>query len=322
MMRVWFLNVGHGDCTIIEHPSGRLTMIDINNSQNYDEVSYQQLLAEETASYGLFTSRAVIEEAARQKMARELVDPIAFFKQTFPNRSLHRFILTHPDFDHFRGLKRLFENVNVINFWDTANTRACASFKTDADREDWAFYQALRAGKVEGVTLLKPRPGSSAWAYGPMEDGDDIEILSPSADLLKSANDAQDWNELSLVVRVNYAGRSVLLPGDAEGWAWEELVATYGEALRSTVLKASHHGRLSGFHLEAVQTIAPLVTVASVGRKPQTDAHAHYCRQCSNVWSTRYYGTLCLTVSPNGGCNWTAERNGGQSEAARRRRVI
>lgn len=24
MLRVHFLNVGHGDCTIIEHPSGRL----------------------------------------------------------------------------------------------------------------------------------------------------------------------------------------------------------------------------------------------------------------------------------------------------------
>jgi len=28
-----FLNVGHGDCTFIELPSGRLMMIDINNSK-------------------------------------------------------------------------------------------------------------------------------------------------------------------------------------------------------------------------------------------------------------------------------------------------
>ena len=30
-MKIHFLNVGHGDCTIIEHDSGRITMIDINN---------------------------------------------------------------------------------------------------------------------------------------------------------------------------------------------------------------------------------------------------------------------------------------------------
>jgi hypothetical protein len=47
MLRIHFLNVGHGDCTIISHPSGRLTMIDINNSQDYDEESFNELLAEE-----------------------------------------------------------------------------------------------------------------------------------------------------------------------------------------------------------------------------------------------------------------------------------
>jgi competence protein ComEC len=30
---VHFLNVGHGDCTFIEFPSGRLAMIDVNNSK-------------------------------------------------------------------------------------------------------------------------------------------------------------------------------------------------------------------------------------------------------------------------------------------------
>jgi len=36
VVRVHFLNVGHGDCTLIEHASGRLTMIDINNGDDLD----------------------------------------------------------------------------------------------------------------------------------------------------------------------------------------------------------------------------------------------------------------------------------------------
>jgi hypothetical protein len=47
MLRIHFLNVGYGDCTVISHPSGRLTMIDINNSQDYDSESFQELLKEE-----------------------------------------------------------------------------------------------------------------------------------------------------------------------------------------------------------------------------------------------------------------------------------
>jgi hypothetical protein len=47
MLRVHFLNVGQGDCTIIKHPSGRLTMVDINTSQDYDRRSFDDLVAEE-----------------------------------------------------------------------------------------------------------------------------------------------------------------------------------------------------------------------------------------------------------------------------------
>jgi competence protein ComEC len=46
MLRVHFLNVGHGDCTIVEHHSGRLTMIDVNNSQDYDAETFGEVLAE------------------------------------------------------------------------------------------------------------------------------------------------------------------------------------------------------------------------------------------------------------------------------------
>src|SRR3989442_14270062 len=51
MLRVHFLNVGHGDCTIIWHPSGRLTMVDINNSQDYDQQRFNELLMEEAKKY-------------------------------------------------------------------------------------------------------------------------------------------------------------------------------------------------------------------------------------------------------------------------------
>ena len=47
MLRVHFLNVGHGYCTIIKHPSGRLTMIDVNNSQDFDAETFAEELEEE-----------------------------------------------------------------------------------------------------------------------------------------------------------------------------------------------------------------------------------------------------------------------------------
>ena len=60
MLRIHFLNVGHGDCTIISHPSGRLTMIDINNSQYYDDESFQELLKEEWQKADAYSGLAAL----------------------------------------------------------------------------------------------------------------------------------------------------------------------------------------------------------------------------------------------------------------------
>src|SRR5438132_1700669 len=43
---IHFLNVGHGDCTIIEHASGNITMIDINNSDSLDDDTRRELAKE------------------------------------------------------------------------------------------------------------------------------------------------------------------------------------------------------------------------------------------------------------------------------------
>src|ERR1700730_18421342 len=137
MLRVHFLNVGHGDCTIISHPSGRLTMIDVNNSQDYDSESFQELLKEErqkAAAYysglapfaptnalqgiGLlgdssynalsasYVSYDTIYADAARDSKKELTDAIEFLKRKYPGQSLFRLILTHPDLDHLLGLER------------------------------------------------------------------------------------------------------------------------------------------------------------------------------------------------------------------------
>lgn len=309
MMRVWFLNVGHGDCTVIEHPSGRLTMVDINNSQDYDPESRQSLARELQETYG-YVDNVLIEEAEN----RELDCPITFFTSMFPNRPLFRFILTHPDLDHMRGLKNLFDQVPVYNFWDTANRKPTPNFRSDADREDWNFYQELRAGHVANVTVRNFTRGADAWAFSRNDDGtpggDGIFILSPTDEFVAECNERGVSNDLSITLYVAHAGVSVILPGDAEAAAWENMLSLYGNHLKSKVLKASHHGRDTGFHLDALKAIEPEFVVLSVGRKPETDAHKKYAYHCNNVYSTRRYGRLTLEIHGDSSCHWGAARNG------------
>lgn len=316
MLRVHFLNVGHGDCTIIEHPSGRLTMIDVNNCQEYDEDTEKALIREELARVprgGLLASLGTYEKARYLVEARakqELTDPIVFMKRTYPNRQLFRFILTHPDLDHMRGLRRLKEEIGFANFWDTSNQKTVESFRSDSDKIDWCFYQQIRANGSKTYTR-----GASQFAFGKEADGqpggDRIEVLSPTPEIVRACNTNDKFNDISLVMRLHHAGRSVLLPGDAEDLAWDSMVEHYGTRLKSDFLKASHHGRDSGYNLKAVQHISPLMTFVSVGQKPSTDASHKYRAQSQRVASTRYYGDIELRIHDDGDCQWIVQRNGG-----------
>jgi competence protein ComEC len=332
MFRIHFLNVGHGDCTIIAHPAGRLTMIDINNSQDYDPSTFDEVLQEEKrkrgsrigfnlltpggydGGVGTLLGTDSLTELAKADAAQEITDPIEFLKENYPGKALFRFILSHPDLDHMRGLKRLYENVGFVNFWDTANTKpAPNTFKGDADQEDWRFYQALRKGRVSGPFVHNFIRGSKAFAFARDENGneggDNIEILSPTPDLVNDCNQAGKSNDMSLVLRVRHGARSILLPGDAEAAAWKDMAAHYGKALKTDYLKASHHGRDSGFDLEALKLIDPRITFVSVGRKPDTDASSKYRQQCPKVASTRFYGNMELCFLDDGSMKWLVDRN-------------
>jgi len=107
--------------------------------------------------------------------------------------------------------------------------------------------------------------GNSYFAFGKeqngMPGGDNIEILSPTPELVSECNTAEKSNDLSIVVRIHHAGQSILLSGDAEQSAWDDMVRFYGNRLKSSFLKASHHGRDTGYHLNALRLIAPIMTL-------------------------------------------------------------
>ena len=74
MLRVHFLNVGHGDCTIIKHPSGRLTMIDLNNSQDFDAETFAEELyrVPEIVTRGRFPDGGESDSTWRTREARHV----------------------------------------------------------------------------------------------------------------------------------------------------------------------------------------------------------------------------------------------------------
>ena len=112
---VHFLNVNEGDCIWIEHPSEYNTIIDISNGQEVTNIFENVSLS------------------GNHNQKNHPVNPIKYFKDRNVS-TIFRFILTHPDMDHMDGIKELFDTFEVLNFWDTENT------KVMDDNSDWGRY--------------------------------------------------------------------------------------------------------------------------------------------------------------------------------------
>jgi competence protein ComEC len=312
MTRIHFLNVGHGDCTIIEHPSGRITMVDINNAESLDDDSHKEIAAEYGAFAAQYTQQRLLAQmlgGTFQKMLWlpdsydvPVTDPVAYYLAHWGKTPIFRFIQTHADLDHMRGLKRLNqEGIEILNFWDTDHQKEIPEF-TGNDEADWKEYSRLRTSTTSPKVFH--HFAGARNKYWNMDDaggsGDGIHILTPTAALRDAANLADDINAHSYVLWLEYAGVKTILGGDATYDVWDSIFNTFGKNLKCDVLKASHHGRDSGYHQEAVKAMAPSFTIVSVGTKPETDASAKYRQYSQNVWSTRWKGSIVVTIPANG----------------------
>jgi competence protein ComEC len=69
-----------------------------------------------------------------------------------------------------------------------------------------------------------------------------------------------------------------VLGGDTDEATWKKLYDRYqGNLPKIQLLKASHHGRKSGYHMPSVRAMNPDLTVVSVGElKDKHDAAASY----------------------------------------------
>ena len=277
MLKIHFLNVGHGDCTLIELPAQgnmgeRLMMIDIDycKSLSDDEATPASSGVTLEALKAAMLSTQSFEDYYRSL----LVDPYDYYSDNLKTKypSIFRYIQTHPDMDHMSGLHRFFwqEAVPLWNFWDIAHTKEKDEDDFSSGQYsylDWLVYQLLGQGKGPNETTHKALQKHRSHT-GDYWTGDNIEILSPTPELLEQCNDdGTSWNNASYVLKISYGGRSVILGGErAEGPAWESMLADAKHLLTCDILKAAHHGRESGHHAGVLDVMDPDYVICSVGK--------------------------------------------------------
>ena len=311
MLKIHFLNVGHGDCIVIQNfITARHTVIDINRTKEMDDSSLKEVneyfpnglssLSFRDLALGSVVSQSILESKG---YSIKLTDPIEYMKENGIT-NIHRFISTHPHMDHISGIKALYDEIGFRNIWISNHKWSPDLSKlNDSQKEDWTFYQKLKKGQIEGVTTIKPLENDAREFIA--DDG--FSILAPNQEILnKSSSNA---NHISYVLLLEYAGRKIVFGGDAEDLTWEHAYNNNGNKIKNIdILKASHHGRDSGYHQPSVKLMNPQHTIVSVGKKPSTDASKKY-NNYSNVMSTRWKGNIVFTINPDGNGSFETEHD-------------
>lgn len=261
MSTVHFLNVCDGDCSIIQHGSGRVSVIDVCNGKT----SAQRALAEVLRKLSIGQHSVDTVAAGGNYGMRDLpTDPVTYL-QGLGITDVFRFILTHPDMDHLDGFKALCDEIGILNFWDSGARKAKPEFGAGRYREeDWDHYVKVRDGKA-GVTVVAPGAGSRfqfANMGAPEDRGDCLHIVSPTAELVIAGNLSADPNDASYVLVYHSAGGRIVFPGDAHDKTWEYVLEHHESLVKNcAVLIAPHHGRASGRRYDFLDTLNPALTL-------------------------------------------------------------
>ncbi|GAB3416905.1 lamin tail domain-containing protein [Haloparvum alkalitolerans] len=157
-------------------------------------------------------------------------------------------VTSHNDADHIGG------NAAVIEYYETEAEGIGAVYDPGIASSSQTYAEYLDAVEEHDVTLYETREGD-AIPFGDV----DVDVLGPPDPYLE--NEAR--NENSIVLAVAHGETSFLLTGDAEDDQEAYLIDTYGTELRSTVLKAGHHGSASSSSESFIDAVRPRAVVVS-----------------------------------------------------------
>ncbi len=184
------------------------------------------------------------------------------------DKSLDVVLATHSDLDHIGGLVDVLKRYEVKNIVRTSNqndTEVAETFAALAEVEKQSGEHLARAGQQYEL-------GASTT----------LLILSPQGD-------PTNWesNTASIVGQLQYGDTAFMLTGDAPIGIEDYLAKSYGELLKSDVLKLGHHGSKTSSGEAFLKKVEPDYAIVSAEKNSQYGhPHAEVLKRVGEVGST------------------------------------
>lgn len=292
-LKTIFVDVGQGDCTLLQLPDGRYMLIDVCR----------------VAGKGIDIFKLLDDVLPDGADGRKKLDILA---------------ITHAHDDHITGIGDLYEKYEVEWLWvpQHEDRKKLA--------EHFGEYQDV-VDKHPQDKVLHPKgsrtPINETDEMYSLGDGLTVRCFSPPGyikieESLTEGEAKQLVHENCLVLRIEFEGSSVLITGDSNVACWKRIEGYYPDeveenVLQSDVLQASHHGSRtfvkdggedSEAWTDALDAIAPEYVVVSVGEdnrhshphEDMMDIYREAVKEEDKVMETSQIGTVVAVFDANG----------------------
>lgn len=149
---------------------------------------------------------------------------------------------THPHSDHIGGMTTVINSISVSS-----------AIIPDVEH-DTKTYESFIDALIEKEINTIPAESGKTYSFGNAE----FQIIGPVAD------DYDNLNDWSVVIKLTYGEKSFLFTGDAEKNAENDLLSSKYD-LSADVLKIGHHGSTTSTSARFLKKVAPTYAVISCG---------------------------------------------------------
>ncbi|TWT46371.1 ComEC family competence protein [Thalassoglobus neptunius] len=202
------------------------------------------------------------------------------------SRNQHRIdavLVSHADHDHFSGL------FGVLDQFPVRKLLIGQSFLDFTQRGTFELCEAAAKRNVE-IELLQANDVLKTDDHDPSIR---IEILHPTGDFQSKSDNAQ-----SLVMKLTYGERSLLLTGDVEEDGLKRLLSSPRN--RCDILMSPHHGAKSSNPLDLLEWISSELLVVSTSDRSVGPRLRSFVPDDVSVATTVESGALTLRINRSG----------------------
>lgn len=194
-------------------------------------------------------------------------------------------IATHAHDDHLGGMPKALYRLSVGHVY---SSQAISSL--------YWFQTILPVLCQDSLEISYPAPLSS------------FNLGGAAVTFINTLENAENPNDLSLTVRIEYGEKSVLLTADIEAEA-EMNMLEGGCQLKTDILKVAHHGGNTSSTEAFIREVSPEIAVISVGAgnkhgHPHMEPLRVFEKYHVTVYRTDYFGTVVCSTD---GDDWVVE---------------